>query len=265
MIVSGDRRFPFVLAAAMAVRFKCMGEDGVDFEPYESFLSADETTEWFRAWTGNRELNGDDFRVFGQDGTGGYAAFWLVRPCRELAEQPIVFLGSEGETGVVAQEMGAFLWLLADGFGPWEAVASYEPESDLAPPPRPIATLQLSRSNSTQADVRRRRRSSRGPHRSFPTSTTPSWISAVEPDPTRPDPTRPDPPDPTPPDPTRPDPTRCARRDAWGEGIGLGTAVRPRLPGSMATGVNRGRSVVNEALLMEQADEAASRREWRSA
>ncbi|MFI7364907.1 SMI1/KNR4 family protein [Streptomyces sp. NPDC050149] len=133
MIVSGDRRFPFVLAAAMAVRLECMGEDGVDFEPYESFLSADETTEWFRAWTGNRELNGDDFRVFGQDGTGGYAAFWLVRPGRELAEQPVVFLGSEGETGVVAREMGAFLWLLADGFGPWEAVASYEPESDWAP------------------------------------------------------------------------------------------------------------------------------------
>ncbi|ROQ82752.1 hypothetical protein EDD95_2378 [Streptomyces sp. CEV 2-1] len=68
----------------MAVRLECIGEDRVDFEPYESFLTADETTDWFRAWTGNAELNGDDFRVFGQDGTGGYAAFWLVRPGREL-------------------------------------------------------------------------------------------------------------------------------------------------------------------------------------
>ncbi|MDO0936034.1 hypothetical protein QQY66_31670 [Streptomyces sp. DG2A-72] len=29
--------------------------------------------------------------------------------------------------------MGAFLWLLADGFGPWEAATSYEPEPDWAP------------------------------------------------------------------------------------------------------------------------------------
>ncbi|MER6162309.1 SMI1/KNR4 family protein [Streptomyces sp. NPDC001868] len=112
----------------MAVSFEHVGDDGVDFEPFEAFLTAEETTDWFRAWTGNGELNGDAFRVFGQDGTGGYAAFWLVRPDRPLAEQPVVFLGSEGETGVVARDLGAFLWLLADGFGPWEAATSYEPD-----------------------------------------------------------------------------------------------------------------------------------------
>ncbi|MFJ2414898.1 SMI1/KNR4 family protein [Streptomyces brevispora] len=133
MTVNGDRQLPAALAAAMAVRLECIGEDRVDFEPYESFLAADETTDWFRAWTGNAEVNGDDFRVFGQDGTGGYAAFWLVRPGRELVEQPIVFLGSEGETGVVASDMGAFLWLLADSFGPWEAATSDEPEPAWAP------------------------------------------------------------------------------------------------------------------------------------
>jgi hypothetical protein len=53
MTANGDRQFPASLAAAMAVRLECIGEDGVDFEPYESFLTADETTEWFRAWTGN--------------------------------------------------------------------------------------------------------------------------------------------------------------------------------------------------------------------
>ncbi|GGK91688.1 SMI1/KNR4 family protein [Streptomyces flaveus] len=133
MTPNEDRQFPAALAAAMAVRLDCIGEDGVDFEPFESFLTADETTDWFRAWTGNGELNGDDFRVFGQDGTGGSAAFWLVHPGRALVEQPIIFLGSEGETGVVARNLGAFLWLLADGFGPWEAATSYEPEPDWAP------------------------------------------------------------------------------------------------------------------------------------
>ncbi|MFI1353211.1 SMI1/KNR4 family protein [Streptomyces sp. NPDC020898] len=133
MTPTEDRQFPAPFAAAMAVRLDCIGEDGVDFEPYEAFLTADETTDWFRAWTGNGELNGDAFRVFGQDGTGGSAAFWLIRPGRALAEQPVVFLGSEGETGVVARNLGSFLWLLADGFGPWEAASSHEPEPDWVP------------------------------------------------------------------------------------------------------------------------------------
>ncbi|MEU9982430.1 SMI1/KNR4 family protein [Streptomyces sp. NPDC050856] len=128
MTLPDDLQFPAGLAAAMATRFDYAGGDGVDFEPFTAFLSAEETTDWFRAWTGNGELCGDDFRVFGQDGSGGYAAFWLVRPGLPLADQPVVFLGSEGETGVVARDLGAFLWLLADGFGPWEAVTQYEPD-----------------------------------------------------------------------------------------------------------------------------------------
>ncbi|MCX4597016.1 SMI1/KNR4 family protein [Streptomyces sp. NBC_01549] len=127
MTPTDDRQFPAALAAAMAVPFDYAGGDGVDFEPFATFLSAEETTDWFQAWTGNGELDGDDFRVFGQDGSGGYAAFWLVRPSQPLADQPVVFLGSEGETGVVARDLGDFLWLLAGGFGPWEAATSYEP------------------------------------------------------------------------------------------------------------------------------------------
>lgn len=50
-----DRHFPAGLAAAVAVRFYYAGGDGVEFEPFEAFLSADETTEWFQAWTGNRD------------------------------------------------------------------------------------------------------------------------------------------------------------------------------------------------------------------
>ncbi len=135
MIQQDDRQFPAALAAAMKVRLDRAGEDRVDFEPYESFLSAEDTTDWFRAWTGDNDLNGDAFRVFGQDGTGGYAAFWLIRPGRKLVEQPVVFLGSEGETGVVARDLGAFLWLLADGLGPWEAATPYGPEPGSAAQP----------------------------------------------------------------------------------------------------------------------------------
>ncbi|MFF9774275.1 SMI1/KNR4 family protein [Streptomyces sp. NPDC013978] len=142
MTPTDDRRFPAALAAALAVPFVYVGGDGIDLEPFEAFLSAEETTDWFRAWTGNGELDGDAFRVFGQDGTGGYAAFWLIRPGRPLADQPVVFLGSEGETGVVARDLGDFLWLLADGLGPWEAATSYEPDRIPRPDPQLTAVAE---------------------------------------------------------------------------------------------------------------------------
>ncbi|MET8981551.1 SMI1/KNR4 family protein [Streptomyces sp. NPDC004539] len=129
--------FPAPLAAALATPFEYDDGDGVDFMPFDAFLSAEETTEWFQAWTGNPEVDGDGFRVFGQDGTGGYAAFWLTHADRELAAQPVVFLGSEGETGVVARDLAEFLWVLADGLGPLEAVDAYEAGLD----PRPNAEL----------------------------------------------------------------------------------------------------------------------------
>ncbi|MFF1547901.1 SMI1/KNR4 family protein [Streptomyces sp. NPDC058291] len=128
MIHTDDRQFPAALAAALALPFDYNDGAGVDFEAFPAFLSAEETTDWFRAWTGNAELSGDLFRVFGQDGSGGYAAFWLIRPSRPLVDQPVVHLGSEGETGVVARDLGAFLWLLAGGFGPCEAANSDEPD-----------------------------------------------------------------------------------------------------------------------------------------
>ncbi|CAL9493897.1 SMI1/KNR4 family protein [Streptomyces sp. enrichment culture] len=128
-----DRRLPPALADLARVGFDYDGGEGIDFEPYDAFDSADETTDWFRHWTGNHDLDGDAYRVFGQDGSGGLAAVWLARPGRTLAEQPVVFLGSEGESGVVAGNVSDFLWVLADGVGPLESVL-YE-----APEPRPSA------------------------------------------------------------------------------------------------------------------------------
>lgn len=97
-------------------------ENEIDFEPYSEFMSAEDTQAWIRAWTGNDSLDGKEYRVFGQDGTGGYAAFWMTRAGKPLLEQPIVFFGSEGEVGVVATCFADYLWLLAGGVGPYEAV-----------------------------------------------------------------------------------------------------------------------------------------------
>jgi hypothetical protein len=130
-----DRQFPPALGAATAVTFDYADGEGVDFEPFPEFLSAEETSDWFRSWTGNSTVTGDGFRVFGQDGTGGYAAFWMIRPHAVLMDQPIVFLGSEGEVGVVARDLASFLWLLADGFGPYEAVDPRERDRAARPIP----------------------------------------------------------------------------------------------------------------------------------
>src|SRR5262249_34308906 len=114
---------PEVVKELHRLKFDYSGGEGVDFEPFGDFLPETETRDWIRAWTGNPSLTGSEYRVFGQDGSGGYAAFWCVRPDASILDQPIVFLGSEGELGVVASDFSDYLWLVAGGLGPYEAVA----------------------------------------------------------------------------------------------------------------------------------------------
>lgn len=123
-----DRSFPPVLAALHELEFDYADGEGVDFEPYEEFQSAADNRSWIRAWTGNKKVDGAEYRIFGQDGTGGYAAIWLARPGADLLQQPIVFFGSEGEVGVIAADFADYLWLLAGGFGPLEALTSPDGE-----------------------------------------------------------------------------------------------------------------------------------------
>lgn len=129
MEITDDRAFPAALAALSGIGFPWDYDEktedpapgNIDYEPYDEFDSAGETTDWIRAWTGDKELDGAAFRVFGQDGTGGLVTLWLVRP-GPLTAQPVAFFGSEGEVGIVASSLGEFLWLLAGGVGPQEAV-----------------------------------------------------------------------------------------------------------------------------------------------
>ena len=118
-----DHTMPQVMKELHKLEFDDVDGDGIDFQPYSEFLSEEETRGWIRAWTGNSTLDGREYRIFGQDGTGGYAAFWCVRHDATLLEQPIVFFGSEGELGVLASNFADYLWLLAGGLGPYEAIA----------------------------------------------------------------------------------------------------------------------------------------------
>ena len=125
-MTSFSRELPPVLQQLNALEYDYADGEGIDFEPYEEFQSAEENTSWIRAWTGNEALTGAEYRVFGQDGTGGLAAIWMVRKEKPLLDQPIVFFGSEGELGVVASSFEDYLWLLAGGVGPAEAISGYD-------------------------------------------------------------------------------------------------------------------------------------------
>jgi hypothetical protein len=120
---------PEALAEAFAIGFAAGWDEaaepahGYDFGPYEAFEAPEQTAGWFRAWTGNPESDGGEFRFFGVTGGGDYTGFWLIRPEAPIAEQPIVHLGSEGQRNVVARNLGELLWLFAAGYGPAEAVA----------------------------------------------------------------------------------------------------------------------------------------------
>ncbi len=108
----------------------------MDFEVYDAFRGHEETKNEFEAWTGNSEHDfTKEYRIWGQDGTGGFAALWLTRKdARTIEDQPVVFLSSEGEVGIVSRNLRELLWMMSEGVGPCEAVleggAFGEPEED---------------------------------------------------------------------------------------------------------------------------------------
>jgi hypothetical protein len=138
-----DLTLPEALAEVFAIGFEWDYDDeaddavGCDFEPYPAFEAPERTAWWFRLWTGNSEVTGEEFRFFGSTAAGDYAGFWLVRPGASLVEQPVVYIGSEGERGVIARDLGDLLWLFAAGLGPAEAFELHEGYPRISSEPRP--------------------------------------------------------------------------------------------------------------------------------
>jgi hypothetical protein len=151
--MSDNASLPPTMALLHRLEFEDGDGEGIDFEPYQELFPEDETTTWFRSWTGNKSVSGDAYRIFGQDGSGGYAAFWMVRPGRPLADQPIVFFGSEGELGVVAANLNDYLWLLAGGVGPYEAIAYPDDEPEPSEQFTKFASKHAPGSKKTPAEV----------------------------------------------------------------------------------------------------------------
>lgn len=164
-----DPTFPPSLAELHQLEYDYA--ERIDFEPYSEFLDAGETTTWLRAWTGNDSADGSSLRIFGHDGTGGYAGFWLINSDKSILEQPIVFLGSEGEAGVIASSFDSYLWLLAHGVGPYEAVAY--PDSD-GSPNEPFLVFAERNSSIGQTEVKKILEQAKMDYPTFP-----NWIDSL--------------------------------------------------------------------------------------
>ncbi|WP_344618296.1 hypothetical protein [Dactylosporangium salmoneum] len=78
-----DRTLPAPLVAAHAEGFSA-NHDSHDFEPYDEFMWSVETSQWWQSWTGNPAAVIAPFRVFGQDSSGGLAAFWVREPDKPI-------------------------------------------------------------------------------------------------------------------------------------------------------------------------------------
>jgi hypothetical protein len=126
-----ERSFPPVLSALHTLDRGEASGACIDFTPFRSFMAEDDTNTWFRTWTRNEAPGPAPYRLFGADSQGGHAGFWLIRPATPVIGQPIVYFGAERRVGVVARSFSDYLWLLAGGVGPAEAI--------LDRPPRPAA------------------------------------------------------------------------------------------------------------------------------
>jgi hypothetical protein len=104
-------QFPQIMHSLQELLLEQYELDCQDFQP---FLESEETTSIIQAWTSNPNLSNLDFKGITYDGSGGFFALWLVYD-DSILEQPVVFLGSDGERYVVAENLADFLWSLAYG------------------------------------------------------------------------------------------------------------------------------------------------------
>lgn len=126
---------------------------GCDFELYKTLEAPEQTAWWLRLWTGNDDVDGKQFRFFGTSAAGDYAGFWLARPDVPLTEQPVVYVGSEGERGVIARNVGDLLWIFANGSGPVEAFRDPEWETQHIEEVRAIAERHAPGKSLSTAEI----------------------------------------------------------------------------------------------------------------
>ena len=113
LAVTVTHPFPPLLRQVNRLPYHWRNGGGVDFRPFDEFVCPAETQAWIQNWTGNQALTGEQFLFFGRDSTGGYSGIWQAIAGADVLDQPIIFLGSDGDAAVIAKNFSDYLWLLA--------------------------------------------------------------------------------------------------------------------------------------------------------
>lgn len=88
-----------------------VGAEHAEFELRDPAESDDD----IKSWLGALPRDGTRLVVFAQDGTGSLFCLWLRPGHDDVDTAPVVYLGSEGELGVLGKDPAAFLEFVASG------------------------------------------------------------------------------------------------------------------------------------------------------
>lgn len=94
--------------------FEGLADVGAEHAEFE-LRDPDESDGDIQAWLGALPSDGTRFVVFAQDGTGSLYCVWLRPGHDDVDKAPVVYLGSEGELGVLGKDPAAFLEFVASG------------------------------------------------------------------------------------------------------------------------------------------------------
>jgi hypothetical protein len=94
--------------------FAGLADIGAEHSEFE-LRDPDESDSDIKAWLGAVPKDGTRFIVFAQDGTGSLFCLWLRPGHKDVETAPVVYLGSEGELGVLGKDPAAFLEFVASG------------------------------------------------------------------------------------------------------------------------------------------------------
>jgi hypothetical protein len=104
----------------------------LDLWGYESFNETYKPSDWTR-----NKASDETLFTFGKDGVGGQALIWMRNPKAPLLENPVAFLGRDGEVAVIATTFAKFARLLSLGIGPFAIASDGVPEE-----PKPVPAIE---------------------------------------------------------------------------------------------------------------------------
>ncbi len=111
----GDKPLSPLLRRVNQLPYHWRDGGGVDFRPFEEFVRPAETKAWIQNWAGTSALTGEQLLFFGRDSAGDYSGDWKAIAGADVLDQPIIFLGSDGDAAVIAKNFSDYLCLLASG------------------------------------------------------------------------------------------------------------------------------------------------------